>query len=184
MKNKKFLLGSIVAIALIIVAVVYVSTQNQKEDFYAKYDIEEQDLKKLVSLLENKLDEKAGLNVSVKPNAVIFSDENEETSRSIKDEFYLSIAPYINQTHDCFYHNLISCRGELVNTKMHVKIVDEKENIIFDKDITTYENGFYGFWLEKDMEGKIEVTYDDKTVSSKITTNEDAPTCLTTLHLE
>lgn len=130
------------------------------------------------------MDEKEGLNVSVKPNEVLFSDADKEVSKSVKDEFYLSIAPYVNQTHDCFYHNLISCRGELVNEKMHIKIVDEKEKIVFDEEVTTYANGFYGMWLKKDMVANMEVTYDNKTVSTRITTDEDAPTCLTTLHLE
>lgn len=50
MKNKKILIGSIVTMVLIIGAAMYATTQNN-EDFYAKYDIEEHDLKKLVASL-------------------------------------------------------------------------------------------------------------------------------------
>lgn len=35
---------------------------------------------------------------------------------------YVSIAPYVDTTHDCFYHSLTSCRGELGNEEVDVKI--------------------------------------------------------------
>lgn len=182
---KKKIILSILVVAAFMVGAIYMFIKvNEPKDFYAKHDIEEQNIKKMVASLEDTLDETEGLNVSIKPSEIIFSDQEEEVSKSINDEFYLSIAPYIKSSHDCFHHNLISCRGELANQKIHVRILDDNGKSLFDKDVKTYSNGFYGIWLPKDIVGTIRVTYGDKMAQSPISTSTDDPTCLTTLKLE
>lgn len=83
------------------------------------------------------------------------------------DQFYLSCAPYLTTTHDCFYHSLTTCTGE----------------VLVDGDYATFDNGFIGFWLPRDITATLRITYDGKTVEQPISTGEDAPTCLTTLPL-
>ena len=65
-----------------------------------------------------------------------------------------------------------------------MQIVDDSTGeVLVDGDYTTFDNGFLGFWLPRDITATLRVTYDDKAVEQPISTSEDAPTCLTTLPL-
>ena len=98
--------------------------------------------------------------------------------------FYLSVAPYIDQTHDCFNHSLTTCQGELASTEVQVQIVDRAGNdVLVDETRTTFENGFTGFWLPRNIEGTLRITSDGRSAEADFTTHPDAPTCLTTMHL-
>lgn len=122
---------------------------------------------------------------SVRANAVIVGDASGEVSVPITgdDSFYLSIAPYVSRTHDCYFHSLATCMGELVNQSVHVKITDTSGTVLVDEQVETYSNGFVGFWLPQDISGTIEVQAAGKTGSVPFTTAADAPTCLTTLQV-
>ncbi|MDP9822944.1 hypothetical protein J2S59_002753 [Nocardioides massiliensis] len=70
-----------------------------------------------------------------------------------EDRFYLAVAPYVDQTHECFYHSLTTCLGELDSADVRVKIVDEaNDEVLVDEVRTTFDNGFLGFWLPRDIE--------------------------------
>lgn len=125
------------------------------------------------------------LMASVRPGELMLSAGAEEVSLDVpEDRFYLSVAPYVDQTHDCFNHSLTTCTGELAATEMQVQIVDEtNDKVLVDQSRTTFENGFAGFWLPRNIEGTLRVSYDGKTGETDFATNEDAPTCLTTVKL-
>jgi hypothetical protein len=55
--------------------------------------------------------------------------------------------------------------------------------VLVDESRTTFANGFVGLWLPRDFTGTLKITADGKTAESKVSTAEDAPTCLTTLRL-
>ena len=119
---------------------------------------------------------------SVRYGEVLLSDGTTEEVVPIEgDEFYLSIAPYASQTHECFYHSLATCMGEMQAAPVHVKIVDSAGKVLVDEDATTYANGFVGFWLPKDISGEVTVTADGKTGTVPFATGKDDATCLTTL---
>lgn len=99
------------------------------------------------------------------------------------DKFYVSVAPYINKTHRCVDHSLSGCRGEMVKQPFHVKVTDEKQQVIMDKDISSYENGFFGLWLPRNQAMQIEVTQPGYIGKEVISTNDDSQTCITTLRL-
>src|SRR5690554_786851 len=40
------------------------------------------------------------------------------------DLFYLSIAPYVDATHECHFHSLTTCAGELRNVPVRVTVTD------------------------------------------------------------
>ena len=40
------------------------------------------------------------------------------------DQFYLSAAPFVKTTHECAFHSLTACRGELRNREVTVSVVD------------------------------------------------------------
>ena len=100
------------------------------------------------------------------------------------NEFYLSIAPFASQTHDCYFHSLATCKGELANTSVHVTITDAAGATLVDADATTYANGFVGFWLPRDISGTVTVTVDGKTGSVPFATGAEDATCLTTLQVK
>jgi hypothetical protein len=122
---------------------------------------------------------------SVRPDELQLSAGSRTASLPIpEDRFYLSVAPYIEHTHDCFYHSLTTCQGELGGKEIAVRIVDAATGeVLVDGDRTTFANGFVGFWLPRDITGRIEVEYDGRAGRAAISTGADAPTCLTSLRL-
>ncbi len=129
-------------------------------------------------------DRRDDLIASVRPNAVLFTiDGGPETSVPLEDEFYLSFAPYVSQTHDCFYHSLTTCVGELQNEDVTVTITQDDGTVLVDEATTTYDNGFYGVWLPRDVQATLTVESGGRTGTATIGTGEDDLTCLTTLPL-
>lgn len=130
-------------------------------------------------------DRKAGPFGSVRPDEVQLSDATgAKVSLPVTDRFYLSVAPYLTQTHECFNHNLASCKGELANQVVHVTVTDAAGATVVDADVTTFANGFAGLWLPRGITGTITTTYQGKTASQAIGTGAGDPTCLTTLRLQ
>lgn len=124
------------------------------------------------------------LMASVRPDEVVVASAEQETSLQVpEDKFYLSVAPYVDRTHECFYHSLTTCQGELVAEDVDVEIVDTEGNVLVDEARTTFENGFVGFWLPRDIEGTLRVTHDGKAGEIDFATDDEAPTCVTTLQL-
>ncbi len=99
------------------------------------------------------------------------------------DEFYISVAPYENRTHDCYFHSLGTCQGELTDTDVHVTVVSDDGETLVDEDATTYANGFVGFWVPKDIKGTVTVTKDGTTGEVEFSSDEEGATCITTLQL-
>lgn len=129
-------------------------------------------------------DRPAGLMASVRPRELQLSGNGRKATLPISGaRFYLSVAPYVTRTHDCFYHSLTTCKGELSGTAVHVKIVDERGAVLVDADRTTFANGFVGFWLPRDVRGTVTVTADGRSGDVPFATDSSAPTCLTTLRL-
>ena len=99
------------------------------------------------------------------------------------DQTYISIAPYRTQTHECFNHNLATCQGEQVDKTFTVTITDSTGKELVNTTEKTYPNGFFGFWLPRDIRGTITVTGEGKSGSIDFGTSASDPTCLTTLQL-
>lgn len=124
------------------------------------------------------------LMASVRYDEVMLDDGASQATLPLEgDEFYLSIAPYESQTHDCYFHNLGTCQGELAATDVHVTVVSEDGETLVDEDVTTYANGFVGFWLPRDVSGTVAVMKDGKTGEVPFSSDEEGATCLTTLQL-
>ncbi|MDD9207569.1 CueP family metal-binding protein [Georgenia sp. 10Sc9-8] len=124
------------------------------------------------------------LMASVRVEELVMTDGEEEIGLELpEDRFYLSVAPYVNQTHECFYHSLTTCQGELSGEEVDVKITDEAGEVLVEETTTTAANGFVGYWLPRDVEGTVEVSYDGKTGEVPFATDEEGATCLTTLQV-
>lgn len=122
---------------------------------------------------------------SVRVDHLLLSDGEQEFELGLPDDdFYLSFAPYVNQSHDCFYHSLTTCQGELTDEPVDVTIVDKATGeVLVDEQATTFANGFVGYWLPRDIDATLQVSYGDLSAETDFSTGEDGATCLTTLQL-
>lgn len=121
---------------------------------------------------------------SITSTELKLSSEGQTYALPLGDKFYLSFAPYERQTHPCFNHSLSGCQGEMPNTTFNVKVTDQKGDVLIQKPFKSYQNGFVGVWLPRNIEGTIEVSYNGKTASHAIATRNDSQTCLTELQLQ
>jgi hypothetical protein len=154
----------------------------------AEYGLAGEDTAQVIDHLDRLTVEQrpaADLKASVRPHELVLSHGAQQVSLAIpSDRFYLSVAPYVDETHDCFHHSLTTCKGELVAENVGVRIVDETHDEVLVEEVrTTFANGFVGFWLPRDINGILQITYGSKSGQTKITTAEKSPTCLTTLRL-
>ena len=100
-----------------------------------------------------------------------------------KDEFFVSIAPFVKTTHPCAIHSLTGCQGELVDKDFEVYIQDQEGNVLVDDTIASFANGFIDFWLPRNKTYHVKLQYDGKTAESEISTYKDDNTCITTMRL-
>ncbi|KAM9862934.1 CueP family metal-binding protein [Leucobacter sp. BZR 635] len=120
---------------------------------------------------------------SVQPHEVVLQPG--DISLPLSDAgFYLSIAPYVDQTHPCSFHSLTTCLGELRNTPIELTITDAESGEVVTSEITvTADNGFVGVWLPRDGEFDVRIVGEQGTAETRVQTHEDSPTCLTTMQL-
>lgn len=121
---------------------------------------------------------------SITSHELIVTDNGKETAFDLpKDEFFVSIAPFVEYTHECAVHSLTGCQGELVEKDFEVYIEDEEGKVVMDETISSLENGFIDLWLPRDQTFQVKISYDGKTVESEISTFEGDNTCITTMQL-
>jgi hypothetical protein len=123
--------------------------------------------------------------VSAKTSELVVAenDGSQTTYPMPKDEFYLSIAPFVEHTHNCYNHNLATCKGELANKTVHVNVKDASGKVLVDKEVQTYQNGFLDLWVPRGEKVKVKVDYEGKSSEELLTTNENDRTCITTMKL-
>lgn len=141
------------------------------------------DIKKLVN--DYTVGNVEAASASITSSELIVTDENEEvTTYELEgEEFFVSIAPFINQTHPCDIHSLTGCQGELVEEDFNVHIEDSKGNVILDEEKQTEANGFIDLWLPRDETFNVIITQGDKESASEISTFDGDNTCITTMQL-
>jgi hypothetical protein len=123
-------------------------------------DIFPSDIKQLIYNLEEGIYEKK-YSASINSENVYIKSEKKSYTYTLPDDlFYISFAPYMTYTHECFTHSLTGCQGELSNKDMYVKVYDSNDNIIIDEMMNTGDDGFIGLFLEKDMDYRVDVEYD------------------------
>lgn len=124
------------------------------------------------------------VSASITSEELIVTDHGKKTSFDLpEDEFFVSIAPFIENTHECAIHSLTGCQGELVEKTFDVLIQDEEGTIVMDDTMTSFENGFIDLWLPRDRTYQVKIAYEGKTAESEIGTFKDSNTCITTMQL-
>ena len=159
------------------------------DDLLARYDISAPaTVTDLIEQLQAQplADRPNGLMASVRVNELLLTGGDNEVSLALPDdEFHLSIAPYLAETHECFYHSLTTCVGELGGEDLHVTITDDaNDDVLIDRDVTTFENGFFDVWLPAGRDITVLITHDTHTVKLPLGTHANAPTCVTTAQLQ
>lgn len=126
-------------------------------------------------------DRPTDLVASVRAAELVLADESYETTVPLpEDTFYLSVAPFVDETHECFYHSLTTCQGELAGEPVSVTATGD---VLVEEDTTLGANGFVGYWLPRDVDAELRVEHDGRVGTTTVSTRDDDPTCLTTLQL-
>nr|WP_245831904.1 CueP family metal-binding protein [Oceanobacillus senegalensis] len=122
---------------------------------------------------------------SITSHELIVTENNESEIRYDlpKDEFFVSIAPFIEHTHECAIHSLTGCQGELVEEEFNVYIEDEQGNVVVDETMTSFANGFIDLWLPRDKNLHVSIEHNGKVSETDISTFEGDKTCITTMQL-
>lgn len=142
-----------------------------------------QDIKQLVNeySVHNMKDQSAS--ITSEQLIVTTSNKKKLTYELPENEFFLSIAPFVKETHPCAIHSLTGCQGEMVEKEFDVHIADTEGNVILDQTMKSQANGFIDFWLPRDKTYRITIKHDGKIAESEISTFKDDNTCITTMQL-
>lgn len=166
------------------------SSSNQVSDseFLAVHDLAGLDAAQVIERLDTMpvADRPTNLLASVQPDALVLTDDQDrETQLPMpEDEVYVSVAPYREQTHDCYFHSLTTCIGELGNADVQLTLTDADGKVLINETRETFDNGFVGLWVPRDVEATLTIEHEGQAGTATITTlNEDDPTCITTLRL-
>lgn len=174
----------VIAVILLTTVVLGACNGESSNDDNSRIDMEMQNIKELVN--EYSGDKTKDESASITSNQLILTDkEGKESAYALpEEEFFVSVAPYINETHPCTNHSLTGCQGELTNKDVAVYIEDSKGNVLVDETMKTLANGFIDLWLPRDQTYNIKMEHKGKTVKSSFSTYESDGTCITTMQLK
>ncbi|GJM71109.1 hypothetical protein HMSSN036_33250 [Paenibacillus macerans] len=121
--------GVIVVAAL---GTYYIFTGSAEKEA-ATVRLDAQSLKQLVH--DYSADNLQAQSASITARQLVVTDEGKgSTAYELpEDEFFVSIAPYLEQTHPCDIHSLTGCQGELADQEFDVSIADLEGNTILDQ---------------------------------------------------
>ncbi|GAB2526014.1 CueP family metal-binding protein [Microbacterium petrolearium] len=165
------------------------SSETGDSEFLAEHNLDGLGAAQIIERLDTLpvADRPTDLIASVQPAVLVLTDgQGRETQLAMpEDEVYISVAPFRAQTHDCYFHSLTTCLGELANTEVQVTLTDTATGDVLINDLRqTFDNGFVGFWVPRGLEASLTIGHDSQTGTATISTvNADDPTCITTLQL-
>lgn len=168
--------GLLTALSLLLVLLVSACGEHEA------IDRETQNIKKMVHdySVGNSDDESA----SITSKELLVKGEDKETVYDLpEDEFFVSIAPFITNTHPCTNHSLTGCQGELAEKEFNLYIQDEEGHVVMNETKKSLKNGFIDLWLPRDQTYTVKIEFDGKTAISELSTFEGDNTCITTMQL-
>lgn len=188
MRTRILSLAAIAAFALAACSGPAAEEPAPANDVLAAHGLDGTPVRDLIDELDRTpLDERsADFMASVRPGELLVSDATttEPVALPIDDEFYLSVAPYIDTTHECYFHSLTTCKGELGGEEVRIIVTNaETGEVIVDEQATTFDNGFVAVWLPRDITATLRVEHDGLSAEAPIATGPDDATCITTLQL-
>jgi hypothetical protein len=105
--------------------------------------------------------------------------ENNQTVAS-ESWFFISVGPYQNETHRCYYHTL-GCEAELKNEQLSYIIQDVDGSFILQGEGNTGINGFLDLYLPLNKIYRISINVKGLEGEATITTFPESLSCITTL---
>lgn len=177
---KKILIGFMVASVFILAS----CSSSKDEDILVEIGLDGFSAKEILNGIASKSIIPSSYSISVTDDVLQISYDNEIIMLEMPDEeFYISVAPYINMTHECLFHSATQCRGELLNEEFYISLIDLEGNVIIDGYYESLDNGFIDLWLPRNIEGVLTINYGDLSSTKVISTFSGEPTCETTLKL-
>lgn len=166
-----------------IVAAVFLTACGSATEERAANEMEVEDIKQLVH--EYSIRDRTAENASITSHQLLVTEDDgsENVYDLAEEDFFVSIAPYVNQTHPCQIHSLTSCQGEMVEEEFAVYIEDTKGNVIVDETMKTLENGFIDLWLPRDETYQVKIEHEGLVTEAELSTFENDDTCVTTMQL-
>ncbi|WNM24865.1 CueP family metal-binding protein [Demequina capsici] len=132
-------------------------------------------------------DRSTAFTASIRPDELVITtaDQTQVSLPMPDDAFYVSFAPYESSNHDCYYHSLTTCTGEMQGADVHMTVTDDSTGeVLVDETRTTFDNGFVGVWLPRDIDATVTIEHEGKSATQDVSTrNSDDATCVTTMQL-
>lgn len=158
------------------------------QELLAAHGLDGLDVRQIIDALEAMpvAERPADLLASVQPDALVLRDAGGREARvpMPDDEVYISVAPFREQTHECHFHSLTTCVGELGDSEIQVTVTTTDGEVLWDETRRTADNGFTGFWVPRGIDATLTVAQAGVSGSAELsTTADDDPTCITTLRL-
>ncbi|ETT53525.1 CueP family metal-binding protein [Paenibacillus sp. FSL P4-0338] len=180
--NNKIVAGTCAVIAALGIY-LYSGSGERKTTEVATTPGSSQDIKQMVADFSSRTLTAESASITSTQLIVESGGSNEAVYRLPEDEFFLSVAPYVQNTHPCATHSLTGCQGEMVEQSFGVTVVDEDGKEIMNQTVKSQPNGFIDLWLPRDQNYKMTITHDGKEAKSEISTFESDDTCLTSMQL-
>ena len=172
--------------AITILAAAVLTACGSKDDTNKENSSQESEIQNVKELVnEYSTGDLKAESASITSQQLIVSDSNGKKLLYDlpKNEFFVSIAPYVNQTHPCSDHSLTSCQGEMIEKEFDVYIEDTEGNVIIDETLKSQPNGFIDLWLPRDKSYRAKIKHEGKISQLEFSTFEGDNTCITTMQL-
>ncbi|MFJ6531112.1 CueP family metal-binding protein [Microbacterium sp. NPDC091662] len=158
------------------------------QELLAAHDLAGLDVGEVIERLDAMpvADRPDDLLASVEPDALLLRDTSGRESRlpMPDDAVYISVAPFRDQTHECHFHSLTTCIGELSDVEMRIVLTADDGTVLVDETRRTHDNGFTGIWVPRGIEATLTVESAGLTGAVPLSTiSPDDRTCVTDLQL-
>ncbi len=175
-KSKKFkriiLLCSVVVMIIAVIIIIFVFCNNKEKP-------DSSSINEMVSYYSTTTEVSEPVYITSKELIVPDGNGKEVKYKLPKDEFYLALAPYYENTHPCKDHYLTKCKGELFEEEFFVTIVDQKGNKVIDEMMKSTIRGFIDIWLPRNGKFDVTVVHNSKIAEHTVSTSNTSKTCIT-----
>lgn len=174
-------------IYIIIISLLVISCENSNDTGYSDEItyIRSLDPIEAVDVLNEWRDTKPEILSYINADNIVISfPDNEIVELELpEDKMFVAIAPYVDETHQCYFHYFSSCMAEMKSKSFTIELIDNNTNSSVSKEVNSLNNGFFELWLDRNKKYEIFVKYSNKTGNDTINTFSKSRTCITTVHL-
>lgn len=171
-----------VSAVIVIVLGTYITVNKAGQENTEQAEMS--DIPKLVEEISTGRTKPQSASISAAALMVTEADGRKVTYDLPEDQFFLSIAPYVQQTHPCEIHSLTGCQGEMADEEFTVTIQDSEGSTLMKNEVLqSGTNGFMDFWVPRDRTYLIRIEQGGKAAETQLSTYQMDQTCITTMQL-